>query len=750
MTTLHYPLPENELERLTELRAIDLIRGREPQFDAVVALARDTFKMPMAYVSLLDEHEQWFKAWVGYDACSMDRKDAFCNYTVASGQAFVVEDAAQDSRFKNNPLVTGPPKLRFYAGVPFGVTPGVFLGALCISDTKPRTLTEDDRLLLQHMAEIVTSLIKHHRDARGIATLAAELQRRESTIQLQAGALARSKVLFNKASKLTKSGAWEWDLSTDELVWTEGMYALHEMPIDVPVTWQQARMFYGEQARLELERLYAKSTRECRGFTFEEEIITAKGNRRWVLLSVEVDCEGDKVVRRYGVKKDITEQKALWDRLRYLAERDPLTGLCNRSVLQEKVSGTHGVHNGVKLALLLIDMDGFKFINDNLGHVVGDECLKQVASRLTRICRSAEIIARLGGDEFGVLIKLDSRTSVEAVALRVLSGLRRPVRWRGQTFQLSASVGIATAEISESRGDLFKEADLALHAAKAAGRNTFCTFTSDLKKGADARFEIIANIATALKKRQLELFYQPKVTLLDDNLSGFEALLRWRKPGGEIVAPGAFEAALADPELSVEIGEWVVGEVLDQAEAWSRAGLNFGHIAINLNSSQLHNTTFATGLIDEIKRRGLRPEMIEVEVTEGVFLRQESGVAARILQTLRDAGLRIALDDFGTGYASLVHLRTYPVDVIKIDRSFTQRFLTSVHDHAIVQSTLFLARHLGMHVVAEGIELADQSEFLSALGCKYGQGFLFSEPLNAKDAREWCLPIQQHQRVGAQ
>jgi EAL domain-containing protein (putative c-di-GMP-specific phosphodiesterase class I) len=262
-----------------------------------------------------------------------------------------------------------------------------------------------------------------------------------------------------------------------------------------------------------------------------------------------------------------------------------------------------------------------------------------------------------------------------------------------------------------------------------------------MKSEGERRFETVRDIGRALVENQLELYYQPKLRLSDQTLSGFEALLRRRMPDGRVVAAGAFQAALNDPDLSARLGKWVVEKALRQAGLWHRAGFDFGCLAINLSASQLHDHHFAETLIERVAEQGLTPGMIEIEVTEGVFLDDESGPVKRILERLKQSGMRVALDDFGTGYASLVHLRSYPIDVIKIDKSFVQRFLSSAQDRAILETILRLGASLGMDIVAEGIETAAQLQALKALGCPFGQGFLFSPAVPASRAIDWLLPV---------
>ena len=563
--------------------------------------------------------------------------------------------------------------------------------------------------------------------------LAGELETVSRRLREQDAALAHSQKIFERSSAAAKIGVWQCDLrNADSLCWTDAVYDLFELPRQSVLDREATVAMYAPESRQQMQALRSKAIAEHGSFTLDAKIVTARGNERWMRLTADVECEDGVAVRIFGMKQDITEEKALWERTRFLAETDVMTGLANRSLFQARLA-EEGAAPG---PLLLIDLDGFKQINDVFGHALGDECLRQIATRLRRVCSEAKLVARIGGDEFAVLLPPGiGRVEAEALGRRVLDALRHPIAWREHAFQLGASLGIAV-EPDDPSG-LFAQADIALYAAKAAGKNTIRIFDPQMKSEGDTRFETVRDIARALAVGELELHYQPKLDLAARRLCGFEALLRRRMPDGRIVAAGAFQAAFADPELSARLGAWVVETAIAQAARWHRGGLDFGSIAINLSASQLNDQRFAEMLIERIAASGLRRGMIEIEVTEGVFLDSDTGPVKRILEMLKQSGVRVALDDFGTGYASLVHLRSYPIDIIKIDKSFVQRFLSSPQDRAILETMLRLAESLGMDIVAEGIETEAQLDGLLALGCRLGQGFLFSKALSPAQALAW-------------
>ncbi len=622
-----------------------------------------------------------------------------------------------------------------YAGVPVSGEAAVLL----VAGPADRGFGPDHVTVLAGIARLIGAALAEDAPEVRLARAQAVLAAQSATIRRQIRDLAHSRKIFDSASSVARIGVWQCTLPDQELTWTDGVYDIFELPRGVPVPREAVLPFYDPESLAELDRVRSRAIAERGSFTLDARIVTAKGRRRWMRITANVECENGEPVRIFGMKQDITEEKALWEQTRQLAERDVMTGLANRIVFQAALTDTCRTAGDRSVALLLIDLDGFKHVNDTFGHGVGDECLKQIARRLNEICGSARLVARLGGDEFAVLMNPGcTGEDVDRLAAAILDAVRQPIVWQDQSFQLGASIGVDLAEISIGRdpAELLTRADIALYAAKMGGRNTMMRFVPRMKAEVDSRYEIVRSIAGALDQGELALFYQPKVCLKTRRLLGFEALLRWQKDG-EIISAGAFAPAFDDPELARRLGHWVMGRALDQAKAWHEAGFAFGHIAVNLTATQLREHMFARALSAQIAARGLEPHMVQVEVTEDIVIGDGIGSVKRTLGQLRDLGIRSALDDFGTGYASLVHLRSCPVDAIKIDRSFVMRFLTSPQDRAILESVVRLGLDLGMQVIAEGIEDEAQLAYLAGLGCPMGQGFLFARAMPAGEAKAW-------------
>lgn len=550
----------------------------------------------------------------------------------------------------------------------------------------------------------------------------------------QSASLARLTKLFQRSSEAAKIGVWECNLDGEQLSWTDVVYDIFDLPRGSQLNRADTLGFYSPASRDELERVRSQAIRRGQGFTLEAQIRTARGNDKWIRITATIERQDDVPVRIFGLKQDITTEKLFAEQTRYLAEYDSLTGLANRASFRRSIDALPEA-SYPSGTLLLLDLDGFKQVNDYYGHAQGDACLQELARRLQSVCAGAELIARIGGDEFAILFDHRAvREQCETLAKRIIDEFRSPIRSGSESFELGVSIGIANLASGPDGSDaasFFTDADLALYAAKTAGKNTFRFFERGLRDKANQRLRAITTIENALAKSEMALHYQPKVRLADGRLQGFEALLRRRTGDGRTVGPSDFQFAMDDPAMSRRLGRWVLHEAIEQAARWRNAGLAYGCLSINIASGQLNEGDFAQILLGEIASRGLPPESVEIEITEGVFLDDEASSTLEQLSFIQSKGVRIAMDDFGTGYASLVHLRNYPIDVIKVDRSFVRDVLTSPSDAAILECVISLATRLGKMVVVEGVETTDQLAYLRALDCGFAQGNLFSQALPA-------------------
>uniref|UniRef100_B8HWB1 Diguanylate cyclase/phosphodiesterase with FHA and GAF sensor n=1 Tax=Cyanothece sp. (strain PCC 7425 / ATCC 29141) TaxID=395961 RepID=B8HWB1_CYAP4 len=425
--------------------------------------------------------------------------------------------------------------------------------------------------------------------------------------------------------------------------------------------------------------------------------------------------------------------------IRYQAFHDLLTDLPNRALFIDRLnlalSNAH--RSGEKLSVLFLDLDRFKTINDTLGHSVGDQLLKAVAHRLTHCLREGDTIARWGGDEFTILLpQIHQVNDVAKTAQRMLSALEQPFHLENHELYITPSIGIAIYDLDGHDGEtLIKHADMALYQAKQLGRNTYQFFCSGLSNGAPERLNLEKSLRHALERQEFLLYYQPQVNIKTGKITGMEALLRWKHPEMGLVIPQLFMSVAEESGLIVAIGEWVLRTACAQNKTWQDQGLPPICIAVNLSARQFRQPDL-TGMIARIlDETGLPPQYLDLEITETTAI-QDIEFTKRVLQELQDMGIQISMDDFGTGYSSLAHLQQFPLNTLKIDRSFVRDVAANSRDAQIVTAVIGLARGLNLNVVAEGVENDEQLNCLESLHCEEAQGYIFNRPLEADAATE--------------
>lgn len=457
---------------------------------------------------------------------------------------------------------------------------------------------------------------------------------------------------------------------------------------------------------------------------------------KWAALSVIRD-ENGKVTHYVGSFNDITERKVAEERIHFLAHHDALTGLANRYSFESRLEQAllTAQRERTMLAVLFIDLDRFKTINDTMGHPVGDRLLQEVARRLQACVRASDIVARLGGDEFVVVLShIGATADAAAIAEKILGSLAMSFEIDGNALYSAASIGISI--FPTDGGDstsLMKNADTALYYAKERGRNNFQFFTQAMNVAAAERLTIERELRAALQSRQFEVHYQPKVMAKSGQVCGVEALVRWRHPQLGLVPPDKFIPIAEETGQIEPIGNWVLEEACRQLTVWRIAGLNHLRMAVNLSARQLRSGSLVSYVRELIERHGLEEGDLELEITESVAM-AEPKAAIALLHELRALGVGLAIDDFGTGYSSLAYLKRLPIQTIKLDRTFVRDIETDPNDAAICLATLALAKSLGLQVVAEGVENKAQRHFLTSRGCDVLQGYLFGKPA---PAGEW-------------
>ena len=466
-------------------------------------------------------------------------------------------------------------------------------------------------------------------------------------------------------------------------------------------------------------------------------------------LTISVVRDENGAITHYiGTQHDITERKLAEERIKELAFFDPLTGLPNRVTLHEKLSQVLklAARSNDQFAVMLIDLDNFKTINDTLGHQAGDDLLVQVAERLSVAVRQSDLVARLGGDEFVIVLPdIDGPTAAAHVAEKILVAVSAPYFVAEKALRTSPSIGICLyPDDATDSEDLIKKADVAMYHAKSSGRRNYQFFTEHIQAAAVERLAIEADLRTALEKQQFVLHYQPQLDLRTGRLVGVEALIRWEHPVRGMVSPLDFIPIAEECGLILPIGAWVLGEACRQQAVWRAAGIEHIKMSVNLAASQFADQNLPTQIQAILEKTGIPATSLDLEVTESMTMKSPDGAAA-MMRVLTGQQLSLSIDDFGTGYSSLAYLKLFPISTLKIDRSFVKDIETYQNDADICDVTVLLAHKLGMNVVAEGVETEGQLKYLHSIGCEKIQGYLISRPLPSNKAEEF---IRDHKIMG--
>jgi diguanylate cyclase (GGDEF)-like protein/PAS domain S-box-containing protein len=585
-------------------------------------------------------------------------------------------------------------------------------------------------------ALLVTALVEVLRRRRAWAL--ALVDERTATLEEQARSLGRDRERLAEAQRIAHIGSWEWDVGPDVLAWSDELHRIFGVdPATFRPTYAAYLAMIHEEDRPAVQAELTACLENPRAFAFDHRILRPDGEVRWLSCEglVELDAAGA-VVRYRGTAQDVTGRRRAEEELAHQAVHDALTGLPNRWLVTERLEQAlaGASRTGSEVAVLFVDVDRFKLVNDGRGHAAGDGVLVTLAERLRAIVRSDDVVGRFGGDEFVVVC--EGRTAALESALmaeRITGALREPVLIDGQEVFLSASIGIAVSDGGDPPESLLRDADAAMYRAKAKGRARCEFFDDTMRTEAIGHLETQSALHRALERDELRVFYQPVVDLASGAVTGVEALVRWEHPHHGLVPPGSFIPLAEENGLIVPIGEWVVGEAAAQLARWRREPWGRSLTAnVNLSARQLRQTDLVPALMGALLRTGLGPESLCLELTETTFM-EDAGSHRDTLGEIRALGVGLAIDDFGTGYSSLTYLKRFPVSVLKIDQAFVRGLGEDAADTAIVRSVIDLAHALGLVVVAEGVETADQVAHLRKLGCDQAQGYFFARPQPAEE-----------------
>ncbi|KAF1685633.1 histidine kinase [Pseudoxanthomonas broegbernensis] len=565
-------------------------------------------------------------------------------------------------------------------------------------------------------------------------------QVQDVTARWRADALLRWRTeLLDRVSSLGHIGGCEIEPGTRRVQWTDECYRLHGLPHG-PLTLDDALALYTRESRETFEAALARLAAGGPPEQLELCFYRQNGRRARVQVLVELDCRDGLPPRFVALYRDVSRELETSERIELLSHYDLLTGLPNRFLLRvqaEEAIAAAQDRGETGLALLLVDLDGFKSINDSFGHAAGDAMLKAAAGRMHHTLQGGDLFGRLGGDEFMVVLRrpIDGSEAEEA-ARRLIAALSEPLAFGSEHLKVGASVGIALlGHDGEGFDDLLRAAHAALRVARERGRNGWQLHNEEIHRHTRRRLEIEHALRGALEREELALVYQPQVCVKGDHPPGIEALLRWHWPGGPC-HPGEFIPIAEQCGEIVRLGEWVIAEACRQAAAWHAAGLQFGRIAVNVSGVQLRDRGFADRVVALCQRAGWPPARLELELTESALI-LDSDNLRHCFQVFENHGVQLAVDDFGTGFSNLHYLNRFPVQRLKIDRSFVADMLSDTNAGEVTQAIVHLGHALGMRVVAEGVETPEEQAQLKAWGCDEIQGYVYTRPLPPRELAQW-------------
>jgi len=542
---------------------------------------------------------------------------------------------------------------------------------------------------------------------------------------------------LSEAQALTHIGSWDWDVVSGHVDWSDELYRICGVDLDFEPTYDSFMAMIPAAERGKLESILEYALSNADDFEVETRLSRPDGTLRLIQAAGRsiTDEEGH-VGRLVGTVQDITERKRLEEKVTHQAFHDSLTGLPNRALFIDRVEHARArqARDASALGVLFVDLDDFKTVNDTKGHPAGDALLQEIGQGIAGILRSADTIARLGGDEFAVLLEdLEGTEEATRVAERILQTVAASTSVGENGIPISASVGIAIEPTPGTRGsdELLRDADIAMYEAKRNGKGGYAVFESAMSRDLNARLELRTDLQRAVDKDEFFLQYQPIVRVEDENLQSVEALVRWRHPTRGVVAPLDFIPFAEENGQIIDIGRWVLRRACTTVAQWQSQFPREEALRVSVNVSpvQFHDPGFLDELKSILHDSQLAPNSLMLEITEGVLVHDSEAVANR-LNEIKALGVRLAIDDFGTGYSSLGYLRRFPIDFLKIDKSFVDFVASGPEESALARAVVKLGDTLGLGVVAEGVESKDQASVLLAMGCAFAQGYLYSKPVD--------------------
>ena len=757
---MSFPLPTNEVARIKALHQYKILdTSAEAAYDDITRLAAQICGTPTAVISLVDTDRQWFKSKVGLEASQIRRDGNFCAHAILQRDLFIVRDTHQDARFCNNPLVTSDPKIRFYAGVPLITPDDLALGTLCVINYVPGDLSASQIEALQILARQVMTQLELRRNLAALEEAitqrqhsAAALRESEERYRLLVELSPETIAVYSngKLDYINTTGAKLFGVTSPEEIigqplgnvvdldnWQilEAQVRLLQMK-ENQATISEGKLVLLDGQVIDVEVTAIPVTYLGKGAT---QVVIRDITERKLAESALLRAKVAEVAK-LELEKEIALRQGVEKQLLHAALHDQLTGLPNRTLFIDKLKQALYMskrQESYLFAVLFLDLDRFKVINDSLGHLLGDQCLCLIAERLKACLRQKDTAARIGGDEFTVLLEgIKDVNDALRVANRIQQILSLPFNFNGQEVFTTASIGMVLSATSYDRPeDLLRDADTAMYYAKSLGKARCEIFNPDMYTQAMARLQLETDLRRALDYQEFRVYYQPIVALPSGRIVGFEALVRWQHPERGLVNPADFIPLAEETGLIVPIGYWVLHEACRQLQAWRmRFGLNAPlKISVNLSVKQFVQPNLIPQISEILSSIGLPASSLILEITESVIMTNDHETT-KTLSQLEQMGIELSIDDFGTGYSSLGRLHHFPISMLKIDRSFISDMSALSVDLQITEAIVTLAHKLGLNVTAEGVETVEQLGLIRELKCEYGQGYFFSKPLNSEAA----------------
>ena len=770
-----------ERQRIAAVQSYCLLDTEaEHGFNDLTDLAASYFHVPAAILSLVDSDRIWFKSRFGVELAEVPRHQAFSDIVVAGREMLVVENAADDPRFSGNPLVAAGPSIRFFAGAPLINPEGHVIGTLCVVDLGPREMNMSERAALSALAHQAMVRLELHRKKIEADRAIAQLSQRNRELALQNRALEQLNSGAHLSDVLAELVSHIEDMHSDlmcsvMLVDRDGMRLVPAAmarlrtnivlpPAGIPIgdnmgscgtaafrgtrvistdIWTDP-LWEGHRDALDPRRLGSCWSQPIKGRDGTVQGTLAVYRRETLAPTDEQITQ----IERYANLAALSiEQQRIAERVHRLAFFDPLTHLPNRRLMEDRLAQSIAASSrtGAYCALMFIDLDNFKTINDTLGHARGDMLLAQMATRLAGCLRQEDTVARLGGDEFLVMLvnlsadEADAICKVKQVTDKIVRAVGRGFRLVDDFHRCTVSVGITLYKGPDvTVNTLLKQADLAMYRSKAAGRNSIHYFDPAMEARALQRANLEMDLRGAVKRKEFTLFYQPLVNGQGEVL-GAEALLRWQHAKRGEIAPAEFIPLAEETGLIVPLGQWALETACAQLARWAGM-LQFSRltVAVNISARQIKQRDFPELVLDVLRRTGAPPHRLKLELTESVMIEDVEDIVTK-MKVLKASGVGFSLDDFGTGYSSLSYLKRLPLDQLKIDQAFVRDILGGANDAAIARAIIVLARSLGFSVIAEGVETESQRRVLGEIGCDAYQGRYFSAPLPLEPFQQYCL-----------